>query len=176
MNSRGFAILLLLCVLFSTTVLVSAVPPPTSATCKITCIVSEVVEWSQTSFPDIDLGELTVQNKQAAGEAELTLYTNGDVTIIADNSNNAELSFGPHALLTEYKLRYDGSGVNQTGGRPTEWCSFDTFLKGGTDIIHAPADGAVEVILSVKASIKEIRPENSGQYNAIQTLTVCWKS
>jgi hypothetical protein len=176
MSSRKFAILLLLYVLFSPTVPVSAVPPPTTATCKITCTVSEIVEWSQVSFPDIDLGELTAKNKQAAGEAVLTLYTNGDVTIIADNSNSAELSFGPHALLTEYKLRYDGSGINQTGGRPTEWCSFDTFLKGGTDITHIPTDGAVEVILSVKASIKEIRPENSGRYNAIQTLTVCWKS
>ena len=176
MSSRKFAILLLLCVLFNTIVPVSAVPPPTAATCRITCTVSEIVEWSQVSFPDIDLGELNAKNKQAAGEAELTLYTNGDVTIIADNSNIAELSFGPHALLTEYKLRYDGSGINQTGGRPTEWCSFDTFLKGGTDITHIPTDGAVEVILSVKASIKEIRPENSGRYNAIQTLTVCWKS
>jgi len=134
------------------------------------------VEWSQTSFPEIDLGELTTKNKQASGQAELTLYTNGDVTIIADNSNSAELSSGPHTLLTEYMLRYDGSGINQTGGRPTEWCSFDTFLKEGADITHVPADGAVEVILSVKASIKEIRPENSGRYDAIQTLTVCWKS
>jgi hypothetical protein len=176
MNSREFAILLLLCVLFCTTVLVSAVPPPTAATCKITCTVSEIVEWSQTSFPDIDLGKLTVQNKQAAGETELTLYTNGDVTIIADNSNSAELSSGSHTLQTEYKLKFDGSGIGQTGGRPTEWRLFDTFLKEGADIIHSHTDGAVEVILSVKASIKEIRPENSGQYNAIQTLTVYWKS
>jgi hypothetical protein len=174
----GELIILLLISIFCSAIALpaSAVPPPAVATCKITCTVAEIVEWSQASFPDIDLGELTVQNKQAAGEAELTLYTNGDVTIIADNSNRAELSFGPHALLTEYKLRYDGSGINQTGGRPTEWCSFDTFLKGGTDIIHTLADGAVEVILSVKASIKEIHPENTGQYNATQTLTVCWKS
>lgn len=175
-NSKIIIISLISCILCSAATPVLAVPPPTSATCKITCTVSEIVEWSQASFPEIDLGELTAQNKQAAGEAELTLYTNGDVTIIADNSNRAELSFGPHTLLTEYKLRYDGSGINQTGGKPTEWCSFDTFLKGGIDIIHIPTDGAVEVILSVKASIEEIRPENSGRYDAIQTLTVCWKS
>jgi hypothetical protein len=175
--SRGkLTILLLISIFCSTEASVFAASPPAVAACKITCTVSEIVEWSQASFPDIDLGTLTVHNKQAAGEAELTLYTNGDITIIADNSNNAELSFGPHALLTEYKLRYDGSGINQTGGRPTEWCSFGTFLKEGADIIHIPADGAVEVILSVKASIEEITPENSGQYNAIQTLTACWKS
>ena len=156
--------------------LVSAIPPPASATCKISCTVANIVEWSESSFPGIDLGSLTVKNKQAIGETTLTLYTNGDVTITADNSNTTELSFGPHTLLTKYKLRYDGSGVKQTGGRPTTWCSFDTFLKESTDIVHIPTDGAVEIILSVKASIENIYRENSGQYNAIQTLTACWKS
>ncbi len=175
MKSLKFTILLLLVVLFGTTVLVSAVPPPTSARCKISCTVAQIVEWSQESFPDIDLEELTVKNKQAVGEASLELYINGDVTIIADNSNSAELTSGENTLHTEYKLGYDGSGVNQTGGNFTEWSPFDTFIKDGAEIIHIPTDGAVEVVLSVKASIEEIRPENAGQYNAVQTLTVCWK-
>ncbi|MDD5010586.1 MAG: hypothetical protein PHQ00_00510 [Phycisphaerae bacterium] len=175
MKNKKLAILLLLFVLFGAVVLVSAVPPPTSARCKITCTVAEIVEWSQESFPDIDLGELTVKNKQAAGEASLKLYINGDVTIIADNSGNAELTSGENTLHTEYKLGYDGSGINQTGGNLTEWSPFDTFIKDGAQIIHIPTDGAVEVVLSVKASIEEIRPENAGQYNAVQTLTVCWK-
>ena len=156
--------------------LVSAIPPPDAAACKISCTVANIVEWSEPSFPGIDLGSLTAKNKHAIGETILTLYTNGDVTITADNSNTAELSFGPHTLLTRYKLKYDGFAAKQTGSRPTAWCSFDTFLNKGTNIVHIPADGAVEVTLSVRASIKKIRPENSGRYNATQTLTVCWKS
>jgi hypothetical protein len=175
----GELIILLLISLFCSaiTLTASAVPPPAVATCKITCTVAEIVEWSKTSFPDIDIGELTVKNKQASGEAELTLYTNGDITIIADNSNSAELSFGSHTLQTEYNLKFDGSGTGQTGGKSTSWSSFDTFLKGGADIVHSHGDGAVVVTLSVKASIaEEINSENSGQYNATQTLTACWKS
>lgn len=176
MSSGRFTILLLMFILCGAAVPALAVPPPATATCKITCTVAEIVEWSELSFPEIDLGVLTARNKQATSDAALTLYTNGDVTIIADNSNSAELSFGPHTLLTEYKLKFDGSGIEQTGGKPTEWCSFNTFLKEGASIVHIPTDGAVEIILSVKASIEKICPENSGQYNAIQTLTVCWKS
>jgi hypothetical protein len=176
----GELIILLLISLFCSVIALpaSAVSPrPAVATCKITCTVAEIVEWSKTSFPDIDLGELTVKNKQASGEAELMLYTNGDITIIADNSNNAELSFGSHTLQTEYNLKFDGSGIGRTGGKSTSWSSFDTFLKGGADIVHSDGDGAVVVTLSVKASItEEINSDNSGQYNAIQTLTACWKS
>lgn len=169
-------LLLLLCFLCGATATVFAVPPPAVATCAITCRVSEIVEWSDTSFPQIDLGVLTPKKEQAVSESELLLYTNGDVSITADNSDSAELSFGSYSLQTEYQLRYDGSGINQTGGRPTEWCTFDTFLKEAADIIHIPTDGAVVVILSVKASVKEIQPENTGTYNAVQTLTACWKS
>jgi hypothetical protein len=155
--------------------LVLAFPPSDSATCKISCTVTSIAEWSETHFSDINLGELTAGNKQAIGEAALILYTNGDVTITADNSNVAELSFGPHFLMTKYKLRYNGLGIKQAGGNTAVWYPFDTFLKEGTDIVHTPTDGAVEVILSVRASVKEINPQNSGQYNAVQTLTACWK-
>ena len=155
---------------------VLAIPPPASATCHISCTVANIVEWSGTQFPDVDLGELTDNNKRAIGETTLVLYTNGDVTITADNSNTAELSFGSHKLLTKYKLKYDGFGIKQTGSKPTAWHPFDTFLKEGTDIVHIPTDGAVEVILSVRASVKKVRPDNSGRYNATQTLTACWKS
>ena len=175
-SGRLSIILLTVCILASSQVSVIAVPPPTSVACKISCTVANVAEWSETQFPDIDMGEITANNKQVAGETALTLYTNGDVAITADNSDVAELSFGPHILLTEYKLRCDGSGIKQTGSKLTAWRSFDTFLKEGTDIVHIPTDGAVEVTLSVRASIKKIGPEDSGQYNAVQTLTAYWKS
>jgi len=116
------------------------------------------VEWSETDFSDINLGELTGDNKQAIGETALTLYTNGDVTITADNSNTAELSFDSHVLMTKYKLRYNGLGIKQIGDNSTVWHPFNTFLKKATDIVHTPTDGAVEVILSVKASVEEITP------------------
>lgn len=171
---RLLIVLLAVSLLPPSQVLLLASPPPVSASCRISCTVANVVEWSQTNFPDIELGELTEKNNQAADKTTLTLYTNGSVTITADNSNNAELSLGPHTLLTRYKLKFDGAGVIQTGGKPTAWRPFDTFLKEPADIVHIPADGALEVILSVEASITEIRPENSGQYSATQTLTVCW--
>lgn len=175
-SGRLSIVLLAVCILSSAQVSVLAIPPPASATCHISCTVANTVEWSETSFPEIDLDSLTVKNKQTIGETTLVLYTNGDVTITADNSNTAELSFGSHKLLTKYKLKYDGFGIKQTGSKPTAWHPFNTFLNKGADIIHIPTDGAVEVILSVRASIEKIRPENSGTYNAIQTLTACWKS
>ena len=172
---------LILCIVFWASYPVLAVSPrttpqPASASCKITCTVASIVEWSETHFSDINLDELTADNKQAICETALMLYTNGDVTITADNSNTAELSFGSHVLMTKYKLRYNGLVIKQTGGNSTVWYPFDTFLKEGTDIVHTSTDGAIEVILSVKASVKEINPQNSGQYTAIQTLTACWKS
>lgn len=154
-NGRLLVILLVVCVLLRMPDLASAIPPPAAAACKISCTVANIIEWSETSFPKIDLGSPTVKNKQAIGETILTLYTNGNVTIKADNSDTSELSFGPYTLLTKYKLKYDGSGVEQTGGRPTAWHSFDTFLAEGTDIVHISTSGAVDVILSVRASIKK---------------------
>lgn len=167
---------LVVCALLNLPSLASAIPPPASAACRISCTVANIIEWSEPSFPEINLGSLTDKKKQASGETVLTLYTNGDVVITADNSEAAELSFGSYTLLTKYKLKYGGSGLTQTGGRPTEWCSFDTFIVEGTDIAHVPTSGAVEVILSVRAAIEKISPENTGQYKATQTLTVCWKS
>jgi len=167
---------LIACVLIGLSCLALAVPPSDSATCKISCTVASIAEWSETQFSDIDLGELTADNKQAVGEAALTLYTNGDVTITADNSSAAELSFDSHVLMTKYKLRYNRLRIKQTADDSAVWYLFDAFLKGGADIIHTPSDGAVEVILSVRASIEEATPQNSGQYIAVQTLTACWKS
>ena len=104
------------------------------------------------------------------------LYTNGDVEITADNSQNAELSNGPYKLKTQYQLSCDNTGIGQTGGAPTEWCTYDTFLKEAVQIKHSQTDGAVVVILSVKAETDEIQKGSGGEYCATQTLTVCWKS
>ncbi|MEN6386164.1 MAG: hypothetical protein ABFD79_13325 [Phycisphaerales bacterium] len=176
MNFTKFIIFLVTLAIFSNGSAIAFPPPPASATCRITCRVAETVEWSQASFEDIDLGELNSKHKQTQGQSSLILYTNGDVEITADNSENAELSNGAYKLQTQYKLDFDAIGGSQTGAMPTEWCTYDTFLKEAAQIIHSKTDGNVVIILSVKADIDQIRKDSGGEYYAMQTLTVCWKS
>jgi hypothetical protein len=162
---------------FSAPNLASAQLSPVSATCNISCTVADIVEWSDTDFPPIVLPDLTTENSQVSGSASLLLYTNGDVTITADNSDAAQLSKNALGkLVTEYKLEYDASGVGQTGGSTMVWSDYHSFLSKGSTVKHIYGDGAVEVILSVRASKDTLRPGDSGQYSATQTLTVCWKS
>lgn len=157
--------------------LVLAGQPFVSATCHISCTVAEFAEWSESSFPAIDLPELTPQNEQTSGSSRLYLYTNGDVKITADNSGTAQLSKDAlHKLVTEYKLEYDASGVNETGGSRVEWSEHNSFLSKGSTVTHVSGDGAVEVILSVRASKGTQGAGDSGEYSATQTLTACWKS
>jgi len=164
-----------------------------SATCDISCTVVDIVEWSNDSFPAINLGNLTAQVSQVQGSASLVLYTNKDVQIVADNSDAAVLSKDSvHTLVTQYKLQYDGLGEDQTGGRTAGWTDYDQFLVNGSGVTYIPGDGAVEVILSVKAlrpcpagtlentaPVSSVEDRNggavSGDYTARQTLTVCWK-
>ncbi|HAL45168.1 MAG: hypothetical protein A2Y12_14895 [Planctomycetes bacterium GWF2_42_9] len=163
--------LLLVLILCGMTAFSLAAPPvPANAACRITCRVTEVVEWSEASFQDIDLGELNPRNKQAKGQSALVLYTNGDVIITADNSQNAQLTNGQYQIQTQYQLQLDN------GVLPTQWFSYDSFLKDAIEIKHVENDGAVIVILAVKAEVKDVQPGSGGEYAATQTLTVCWKS
>jgi len=158
---------------------------PVSATCDISCTVVDIVEWSNDSFSAINLENLTAQMHEVEGSASLVLYTNKDVQIFADNSDAAQLSKDSmHTLVTQYKLQYDGGGTDQTGGRTTGWSDYDCFLINGSQVTHVPGDGAVEVILSVRAyrntaPVSSVEDRNggavSGDYTARQTLIVCWK-
>lgn len=151
--------------------LVLAVPPPASATCDISCRVADIVEWSDASFPAIELTKLTTQKSQSSDSASLILYTNGNVKITADNSDEAELfKGGNHNLVTEYRLEFD------TAGAVTGWTSHDGFLKNALTVQHISSDGAIEVTLSVRASNSSNKATDSGRYSATQTLTVCWSS
>jgi hypothetical protein len=173
--------------LFSMQNLVSAEYAPVRATCDISCTVEDIVEWSDDSFPAINLGNLTNENREVSGSSSLILYTNRDVQIIADNSYAARLSKdGAHTLVTQYNLEYYGGGTDQTGGRTAGWSDYDCFLVNGSQVTHFPGDGAVEVILSVRAfkntasadsgySSAFAETSESGYYTARQTLTVCWK-
>ncbi|MHC4658461.1 MAG: hypothetical protein ACYS83_04690 [Planctomycetota bacterium] len=157
--------------------LASGQPPPVSATCKISCTVTDIVEWSDTDFPPIKLPDLTPKNSRVCGSSSLVLYTNANVTITADNSDSAQLSKDAlHKLVTEYSLEYDAAGVGQTGGGTVTWSDYDSFLRKGSTVKRFPGDGAVEVILSIRASHDGKSPFTSGDYTATQTLTVCWKS
>jgi len=183
--------------------LLLAKPPSVSATCNITCTVANIVEWSETSFPAIYLADLSAENSQVSGSSRLCLYTNGDVKITADNSDTAQLSKDDnHKLVTEYKLEYDASRANETGGSTVEWSEYDRFLNEGSTVTHVSGGGAVEVTLSVRVSnesrdlgssltpnltlanpsssnaacIISCTVANVGECTATQTLTVCWKS
>jgi len=171
-----FIAVLVVFALSSAPSLVLAGPPPVSATCNISCTVADIVEWSDDSFSAIDLGNLTAENREVSGSASLVLYTNGDVQIIADKSDATRLSKdGVHNLVTQYKLEYDAAGTGQTGGRTAGWSDYDRFLVNGSQVTHVCGDGAVEVILSVRAFKNTARAGESGRYTARQTLTVCWK-
>ena len=150
---------------------------PVRATCDISCTVEDIVEWSNDSFPAINLGNLTADKTQVEGSASLVLYTNKDVQIVADNSDAAQLSKDSvRTLVTQYKLHYDGAGMDQTGGRTIGWTDYDHFLINGSQVTHVPGDGAVEVILSVRALKNTASAAAApGYYGARQTLTVCWK-
>ena len=156
---------------------VLAAPPPVSATCDISCTVAETAEWSDASFPAINLPDLTTPDSRVSGSTSLVLYTNGEVKITADNSDVAQLSKDNlHKLVTEYKLGYDAPGAGQTGGSTVTWSRYNSFLSNGSIVKHASGDGTVEVTLSVRASKDALYSGDSGKYTATQTLTVCWKS
>jgi hypothetical protein len=153
MRSYLFIAVLTVFGLFLASNLVSAEPPSISVRCKTSCTVAEIVEWSDDSFPPINLMDLTAQNSQVFGSSRLRLYTNGNVEITADNSDAAQLSKDNyHKLVTEYKLEYDAFGVNETGGSMVDWSRYDLFLSEGSIVTHIPGDGAVEVTLSVRVS------------------------
>lgn len=177
MRSYLFTAVLAVFILSLAPDLASGQPPPVSATCEISCTVADIVEWSDTDFPPIKLPDLTPENSQVSGNTSLVLYANADVTITADNSDAAQLSKDAlHRLVTEYSLEYDAAGAGQTGGSTVAWTDYDSFLSKGSTVNHIPGDGAVEVILSVRTAYDRNAPPASGDYSAVQTLTVCWKS
>jgi hypothetical protein len=162
--------------LSSVTNLVSAAPPVVSARCNISCTVAEIAEWSDAGFPAINLPHLT-QNKQAANNTSFVLYTNGEVKITADNSDEIQLSKDNlHKLVTEYELEYDDTyNIDKTGSTVAR-SQRNSLLNIGSMETQVSGDDAVEVILSVVASKNTPQPGDSGMYTATHTLTVCWKS
>jgi len=201
MRSYLFIAVLVVSVLSSPSNPALAKPSSVSAGCNISCTVAEIVEWSDSSFPSINLADLTTQSSRVSGSSSLYLYTNTDVEITADNSDAAQLSKDDnHRLVTEYKLEYDAFGLNKTGGSMVDWSGYDSFLSEGSRVTHVSGDGAVEVTLSVRVSndsggfgnsltpnLMSANPysssaaciisctlENVGKCTATQTLTARW--
>ncbi|MGD2175338.1 MAG: hypothetical protein PVJ27_08040 [Candidatus Brocadiaceae bacterium] len=153
---------------------VSAQPADDTATCSVSATVDDIMEWAG-NFAAIDLGTMTAQSDVLTGTATQTLYTNGDVSITADNTTTAELSeVGGDTLYTEYGLQYDGDGVANTGGSDVAYAVYSSFISTGSSVTHVAGDGAVDVTLQARASNAAGTMADSGSYSATQTLTASW--
>lgn len=143
------------------------------------------MEWAG-NFTDIAIAEhITEQDDQVEGTGTATLYTNGDVTLSADNTtdpNNAQLTDGTDFLVTEYKLSTDGDGTNNTGATAAAiaasgsdaWTNYTAFLSTALAVTHVSQDGAAVATLSVRASNDTGNVADSGSYTATQTITASW--
>jgi biopolymer transport protein ExbD len=131
-------------------------------------------------FAQIELPNISSQSQTPQSSATVTLYLSGNAQITADDTTAAQLSCATDTLVTEYKLTFDSAGgttgVGTGGDGGTEWQSYDTFLKTGTegDVTYVADDNDVQVTLWVKASNNADEVADSDTYNATQTLTISW--
>ncbi|MHC4789662.1 MAG: hypothetical protein ACYS8K_10745 [Planctomycetota bacterium] len=140
----------------------------------MTATVDQIMEWN-SNFPAIDLGTMTSQSDVLTGNATLTLFTNGDCDLTADNTATAELSeAGSDVLYTEYQLEYDGDGASATGGATVAYTVYSSFLSPASACTHVALDGAVDVTLRARASNPAGTLADVGSYSATQTVTVTW--
>jgi hypothetical protein len=130
--------------------------------------------WN-SNFGQIALGNIASRDQVCNGSSQITLSTNGNVEISADNSDTARFteSGGDH-LYTEYKLEFDGDGLNTTGGETVDFTSYDSFLSSPVTVTHIPGYDEVQVTLSARASNYPGQLANAGDYTATQTLTATW--
>ena len=153
------------------------------ATAVVTCTVATIVEWDNVvnagNFLSIVIPDITDQATSRSNSRMLVLYTNGDLNITADDSNDAQLIervTSNDTLVTEYKLEYDGDGATETGGTNVPWALYNAFIPSGSGsaVTHYTLDGAVEVTLFARASNDTGNVADAGAYTALQTLTATW--
>jgi len=138
-------------------------------------LMSQGVMYWESNFEPIALVNITTRDGVSEGDAQVRLFTSGNAEISADNTDAARLTGpGGDSLYTEYKLRFDGNGINKTGGSAVSFTSYDSFLSSPASVIHVPGDDEVRVTLSVKVSNYANQLANAGTYSATQTLTVHW--
>jgi hypothetical protein len=152
-----------------------ALPGNVTATADVTCTVDNIMEW-EGNFTALNLDHIIAQDTVVATFDTVTLYTNGDVHITADNSAFAELrnftGGSLDVLVTEYRLVYDADGG--TTGTEVPYTEYDEFLVTPSVVTHVSLDGAVEVALYVQASNRAGDVADAGDYAATQTLTASW--
>jgi hypothetical protein len=127
-------------------------------------------------FDPIALLSIASQAQTREGSATVTLFTNGNAEISANNtpSGPAELSCATDTLVTEYMLSFDGDGSSATGAEDTTWAEYNTFITTAYDITYVTDDNDVDVTLWVRASNNADEVADADTYNAVQTLTVSW--
>ncbi len=125
-------------------------------------------------FAPIVLSAISNQSDTPENSASATLYTSDDAEISADNSTTARLSFGIDDLVTEYRLSFDGDGSSATGGTPTSYETYNSFLTTAAAVTHVTDDNDVQITLYVRASNPAGEVADAGVYSATQTLTVQW--
>lgn len=141
--------------------------------CSALLMGEDFMYW-ESDFDPIVMDNITMQDGESEGEAEVNLFMTGDVEISADNTGTAQLSSGTDTLITEYKLKFDGDGTSQTGGSTVSFTSYDSFLITPAYVTYVPDDNDVNVKLSVKADNYIGQLANAGTYTATQTLTAHW--
>jgi hypothetical protein len=154
-------------------------PPDDTATAVVTIDVAQIMEWL-ADFSAIDLEDITTQTSAPTGSGTATLYTNGDVSITANNTAAAQLKLGTdpnQTLVTSYKLTDDGGSDDGGGTGGTDQGSYtvhSSFLSPAYVITHVAGDGAVVIELHVEARNEDGDVADVGPYSATQTLTAAW--
>lgn len=141
-----------------------------------TAYTVDVMYWD-SDFDPIALANITSQAQTQQGSATITLFTNGNTELSADNTATAQFledGAGTDTLVTEYRLSFDGDGSSATGRADTSYETYDSFLSTPVAVTYVTDDNDVDVTLWVRASNTSDNVANSGLYNATQTLTVSW--
>ncbi|MEN6386165.1 MAG: hypothetical protein ABFD79_13330 [Phycisphaerales bacterium] len=178
--------------------IMGADPGSDDATCAISVTVSTIIEWdgghddpAKEPMPNIVLANITEQASAPEGTSTLTLFTNCTVDIGADDSEVTKAAQLTHQrgggaqedfLITEYQIADNGDSTTTTGASDTAidnsdadiWTTYDLFLDIPLRITHVNTDGAVDITLSVRATNTTDNVEDSGLYQATQTLTAAW--
>jgi hypothetical protein len=176
------------------------------ASCDIQIHVDSIIEWEAANVFDainLDTQDDTIaaQADVRAGSSHLTLWTNCNVTLTADNTTASQLTHQSgiedheDTLVTKYKIStldqdaatvadgttLSGATVPAVGASHSDdWITYDKFLKAPDnaplEITHVNKDGNVEIKLEVQASNRNDTVSDRGLYTATQQITATWKS
>ena len=159
-----------------------------AATCDVNVIVDTIIEWEGANFAPIHLAHITAQASAPEGSSHYTLWTNCNVALSANNTTASQLTHqrgggaNEDTLVTKYKISTDGDGDPNTGADSTAvqashsdvYRTYDAFLTTALAITHFNTDGSAEVTLNVQATNDGDNVADTGNYEAVQTITATW--